>query len=128
MLNIYRNNPHGEIGDKMADVVKKAAEVVSNPLDANVVAGKLDLLDVGGAVLAKTLFTEPILNRVVGNSTLISAGAKLVGAALVTTMLKGRVGNILSLALGLDGAEDAVLMLLNKGGVGSGANINEAAW
>lgn len=84
-------------------LTKEVSRTGFSPLDAVLVAGA----KVG---------TEAILARVpfVGNGTLKSGAIKVLGATLLTTMVKNRVGSILGTAMMVDGGEDIVRSLVGR--------------
>ncbi|MCH7851001.1 MAG: hypothetical protein IH845_05145 [Nanoarchaeota archaeon] len=51
---------------------------------------------------------EQVLTRFIGNGTVNSGGAKLLLAQGVKSMIGGNAGNIISVALTVDGTEDIV--------------------
>ena len=74
-------------------------------------AGKLtqtDALMIAGA----KILSERLLAPIIGNSSLLSGGVKMIGAVAVNKMVGGRVGDIVGTALTIDGAEDLVLAFL----------------
>lgn len=83
----------------------------------------VEALMIAGSKIA----TETILARTpVGNSTLLSGGVKMLGAALVGIPLgKSMIGKAVATGLVIDGAEDVVRALL--GGLGAGSGDNKVA-
>lgn len=82
------------------------------------VTGGLNAIELVAGMALKPV-VEKIAAPVVGNGSLISCGAKLAGAYMAHKYLKGTAGNIVSVALGADGAEDAIVALGDKVGIGA---------
>ena len=74
-------------------------------------AGKLsqwDALMIAGAKIV----SERVLAPLISNGTLISGAIKMGGAIAVNKMVGGKISDILSTALTVDGAEDVLLAFL----------------
>lgn len=74
-------------------------------------AGKLSQMDALWIAGAK-IVSERILSQFVGNGSLVSGGAKMLGALAVHNFIGGKVSDILATAMTIDGAEDIVLAFL----------------
>tara|TARA_Y100000310_G_C20541492_1_gene743528 strand:+ start:710 stop:1021 length:312 start_codon:yes stop_codon:yes gene_type:complete len=73
--------------------------------------GNISLGDAVGIALTKSL-EERILSRFIGNGTLFSGGAKILGAVMSNKLIGGKFGDVLGTALMVDGAEDLVLAVI----------------
>ena len=63
---------------------------------------------------------ESVASPIIGNGTLISGGAKLVVAFGATKYAgNNRIGKGLAIGAGMDGAEDIIVALKGKAGLGS---------
>jgi hypothetical protein len=80
-------------------------------------SGIFDAFEMG---IFKTL-SERALTGVIGNSTLMSGGIKLVGGGIVNSVSKNKHVGLLSSAMVIDGVEDIAHTLLSGmlGGSGS---------
>lgn len=76
-------------------------------------AGKLSQMDALYIAGVKIL-SERIFAMFIGNGTLVSGGAKMLGAIGVNKMVGGKISDILSTAMTVDGAEDIVLSFMPK--------------
>ena len=83
------------------------------------------LMDVAMLGLSKSV-TERLLTPVVGNATLTSGAAKLIGGGVVQSMLKGKMGAALGGGMVVDGIEDIVTSVL--GGSVGGNSGDSGAW
>lgn len=81
-----------------------------------------EMFMVGGAKVA----SEQLLNRFIGNGTLISGGVKIAGAYGVPKVLSGKGGQIIATALVVDGVEDIINAFLT-GGVFASENQTEGS-
>lgn len=77
-------------------------------------AGKLSIGDAFMIAVTKT-FEERFLSGFIGNASVFSGGAKIIGALLTNGMIGGKVGDILGTALTVDGTEDIINALLSGG-------------
>lgn len=74
-------------------------------------AGKLSQTD--ALMIAGTkILSERILAQFIGDGSLFSGGAKMLGATLIKKFVGGNAGTIISTAMTVDGAEDIVLAFL----------------
>ncbi len=59
--------------------------------------------------------TENLLKPIIGDSTLLSGGVKLVAGSMITsTSGLGKVGKIVGQGMQIDGVEDIALVIVNK--------------
>ena len=70
-------------------------------------SGFIDVLAIG---LSKKV-TETLLTGIIGNGT-IKSGAVKIGLGAVTYSKMGKMGNIVSSGLAIDGAEDVITALM----------------
>lgn len=85
------------------------------------------VFDFVGAGVVKR-YEEKLSSPVIGNGTLISGGVKALAAYLIQGK-GGRLGNIATLALGVDAGEDLAMGIENfLGGAGLGGTRESAAW
>jgi len=76
-----------------------------------------NIFDFVGAGVVKS-FTEPMMATFVGDGNIVSGTAKGVAASLISGK-GGRMGNIATLALGVDAGEDIAMGLMGMLGVGA---------
>lgn len=79
--------------------------------------GKLTLGDAFGIALFKS-FGERLLTPFVGNGTFLSGAVKIGGAMALYGLIGGRIGDLASTSLIVDGSEDIIRQLLGSGGFG----------
>lgn len=85
------------------------------------------VFDFVGAGVVKR-YEEKLSSPLIGNGTIVSGGIKAVGAYLLQGK-GGRLGNVATLALGVDAGEDLAMGIENfLGGGGLGGSRNSAAW
>lgn len=58
--------------------------------------------------------TEKLLEPIVGNSSLISGGVKLVAGSMIASQKFGKAGHIVGQGLQIDGVEDIALVIINQ--------------
>ena len=83
--------------------------------------GLMDAFEMG---IFKTL-TERTLTPVIGNSTIMSGGAKLIGGGVLTSVSRNKHIGLMSSAMIIDGVEDIAHSIL--GSVLGGAP-NDGGW
>ena len=76
------------------------------------------LIDYIGAGFIKTA-EERMLSGIIGNGTLMSGGAKALIAAGIDGK-GGKLGNMATLAFGVDAGEDIAVSLMGMAGIGEG--------
>ena len=84
-------------------------------------SGKLTIMDALMIAGAKSV-SERLLQKVIGNGTIMSGAIKLVGAVTLVSGVKGKAGDILGTALMVDGAEDIITSFMGGAikNIGSG--------
>ena len=83
------------------------------------------LMDTFELAILKTL-SERTLTPIVGNGTLMSGAAKLVGGGALSSLSRNKHIGLLGSAMVVDGVEDAAHSLL--GGILGGTSSSEPAW
>ena len=58
--------------------------------------------------------TEKILRPLIGDSSLISGGIKVVAGSMITGQKFGKIGHIVGTGLQIDGVEDIALVIINR--------------
>jgi hypothetical protein len=102
-------------GIDMVDVINK-----------DITTGGLNITELVGISIAKPI-VERTSSKIIGNGTIVSGGAKVLGAFAAQKMLPEAYGinNIVAGALGVDGAEDLIVSVGAKAGLGTTAQQSE---
>jgi hypothetical protein len=87
-------------------------------LNTQVSNSKLTLFDIAGIAVTKNV-SERLLTPLIGNGTITSGVIKSVAGVLASSMLKGKMGDILGTAWVVDGTEDIVTAFLGGNGSSS---------
>ncbi|KQC13094.1 MAG: hypothetical protein APR63_09495 [Desulfuromonas sp. SDB] len=88
-------------------------------------AGGVPLVTLGVAGIAKPFLEGVIAKTPVGNSTVISGIAKIIGAMAVRQFVGGNtIGNGVQIALAVDGIEDCFIGFMGGGLLGGGGQDN----
>jgi hypothetical protein len=95
---------------------------MDNIIDKNIVKN-IDAVDFVLGTLAKPI-VEKSISPIVGNGNFISGAAKLVGAVVAAKYAgTGRIGKAVAIGAGQDGAEDLIIALGARHGIGPSDDI-----
>lgn len=80
--------------------------------------GEFSIVEALGIALSKST-TERLLAPMIGNGTLVSAGLKAGIGMVLSSIIKGKISNIVSTGLIVDAGEDLVNFILPSGSLRS---------
>lgn len=95
-------------------------------INKDITTGGLNITELIGISIAKPV-VERVSSKIVGNGTIVSGGAKVLGAFAAQQILPKQYGinNMVAGALGVDGAEDLIVSAGAKLGLGATAQQSE---